>query len=262
MLTLKEEQEISLELMNKLHTYCVNNNLRYLMACGTLLGAVRHKGFIPWDNDIDLLMPRTDFNNLLDIQKTNPIDKDVFIEHYTVDEKYHYQCMRICDANTSVYVDYIREQPKKLGIWIDIFPVDGFTDSKLLSKIQNIQLILRKNIFKSHIYIGNNRFKKIVIFLYNHFFPCNNNVLYEIDKISQRYSFESKSKSSCLFDDFYSTVDREEFDNPILYSFEKYSFFGPKKYDDYLKNKYGDYMILPPESKRIVHLINAERNSN
>lgn len=257
MLSIKEEQEIELEIMKEIHDFCVNNNLRYSLAYGTLIGAVRHQGFIPWDNDIDIMMPRNDYERFIELSK-NGFSK-LYIKHYNNDEKYHYHCIRVCDSNTKTYVPYIIEQPEKMGIWVDIFPIDGYCDNLIPFLIQRFQLFLYKIVFKSLIYISNskikNAFKGMVRLVCNN---NNNRIIRKIDKISQRYKFDDCEKCNYVFGDKVVPFDRNKFDQLIKYKFDKYEFFGIQNYDEFLTAIYGNYMELPPENKRIVHLIEAE----
>lgn len=125
-LSITEEQQAELEVMKELHAFCVKHGLRYILAYGTLLGAIRHKGFIPWDNDMDVIMPREDVKKLVEINKKNPIGKNVRLFHYTTDANYHYPIVRACNTKTIVQPTYLREMIDDMGVWVDIFPMDGY----------------------------------------------------------------------------------------------------------------------------------------
>ena len=131
-LSIAEEQQAELEVMKELHAFCVKHGLRYILAYGTLLGAIRHKGFIPWDNDMDVIMPREDVEKLVEINKKDPIGKNVRLFHYTTDANYHYPIVRACNTKTIVQPTYLREMIDDMGVWVDIFPMDGYIKSKLI----------------------------------------------------------------------------------------------------------------------------------
>lgn len=263
MLTVEEEQNIELEIMKQIHDFCVDNNLRYLLYAGSMLGAIRHKGFIPWDNDMDILMPRNDYEKFIELTKDKGFGDDLYIKHYTLDEKYHYHCMRVCDSKTKVNVPYIYEQPTNMGIWVDIFPVDGFCNNKFYRKLQKIQLDFYRIIFTSTIYKANTLLKKTLKPIINTIFDnSKNQYLYKIDKVSKRYPFEKYKTCFRAFGGRWINMDKDEFNNPKLYKFEKYEFYGFNDFDKFLKGFYGDYMKLPPEKDRKIHLIDAEYVNN
>lgn len=131
LLTLNEIQAVELEIMKQLHKWCEQNKIRYCMGYGTLLGAVRHQGPIPWDNDMDILMPRPDFEKMLRLTRNNKIGKNISILHHSKDDRYHYSVARACDDRTRVFATYLVEQPRRLGVWVDIFPIDGMPEKSI-----------------------------------------------------------------------------------------------------------------------------------
>lgn len=258
MLTLKEIQSIELEIMKELHNWCVKHKIRYCMGYGTLLGAVRHQGFIPWDNDMDILMPRPDFERMLELTKTYPISDHIRILHYTRDKKYHYSVARACDIRTKVFAPYLVEQPDNLGIWVDIFPVDGIPEKKqrlnvrlcswFLKKLQRVDLYNSKNLV----------LVKNIKFILRFIFPNRNNIhMLKIDRFAKKCPFEGSVYVGDMVEILPISLKRIEFEESILLKFEDAEFYAPKYWDEYLKKSYGNYMVLPPEEKRMTHDIIA-----
>ena len=270
MLSVKETQDIALEIMQQIHLFCEQENLVYCMAYGTLLGAVRHKGYIPWDNDVDIIMPRPDFERFLKIVKKREIAPNLKCLHYTNDAKYHYQVIRVCDTRTKVIPSYIREQPSDMGIWVDIFPADGVPESVLDHPLQQMKLWFNKWVQLADIYAipmkrvsdksAKGLLKNIMKNTVHLLFPGKNNIHnYRIDQAASSFAVD---KYAHLAD----TIERqkplylthEDFEQRTLMPFEQYAFYGPKNWDSYLSRAYGDYMQLPPVEKRMPHDINAE----
>lgn len=130
-LSSEEIKQIELNLLLKLDEICKKYKLRYYLCGGTLLGAVRHKGFIPWDDDIDVLMPREDFEKLLRLEKaeTRYGGKDCFLKSGNS----IYPFIKLINTNTVLKEKYLSEE-FTTGIWIDIFPLDGMPDDEKLSQ--------------------------------------------------------------------------------------------------------------------------------
>ena len=269
MLTLKETQKIELDIMVKLHEYCCKHNLVYCLTYGTLIGAARHQGFIPWDNDIDIIMPRPDYERLLELTNTEPVADNIDCVHYTNDEKYHYQVIRFCDTNTIVEPTYIREVTERLGVWVDVFPADGVPESVFDHPLEQIMLKFFRWVQLADIYaiplsrvknksikgIARNVIKNIVHFILP---GKGNRHAYMVDKYASFFKYSKYAKVA-------DTIERqkpnwlshEDFDQRVLLKFEDYEFYAPKNWDNYLRRYYGDYMKLPPVEMRMTHDINA-----
>lgn len=263
MLSVKECQDLELDIMHKFHLFCEKHDLKYIMVYGTLLGAVRHKGFVPWDNDIDIAMPRPYFEKFLEIAKTEPVAEHLYCAHYRTDPKYHYQVVRLCDDRTKVYAPYIREQPEKMGVWIDIFVIDGVWDHKFLHPIQHMKLRFNQFAQRGDLYgmPGTKGLKNKIKYLLHILFPCKNNQHeYAIDRETQKCSYETHDKVGIAIQRFpLFSFNKEDLENNrVLMPFEQYAFYGPKEWDKFLTFTFGDYMTPPPEEKRQTHDINAE----
>ena len=122
-MTLAEIQAREYELLKQFDAYCKRHGLTYCLCGGTLLGAVRHKGFIPWDDDIDLMMPRADYERLRDLARGEPVS-DCLRVRYPGDAGYPYGFMKAVDARTVVYERNITRDEQRAGLALDIFPLD------------------------------------------------------------------------------------------------------------------------------------------
>lgn len=264
MLTIRETQLVELEIMSNLHNYCVKHGLKYVMAYGTLLGAVRHKGFIPWDNDMDIYMPRPDFEKFLELVKSKPIAKNIEIVYYTTDSKYHYTCIRVCDMKTTVNPPYIREQPEKMGVWVDIFPVDGVWERPWAHLLQQALLWFNRIMQRVDIYYkpwDPKTPKNILKCILHKLFPTGKNKHIRLLNYyaslckyeEQKYVFYTIGWSGNV-----RVLTKDDFDHPCELQYEDKVFFAPQNCDAYLRSMYGDYMQLPPEDKRETHDIRAE----
>ncbi|MBQ7485132.1 MAG: LicD family protein [Oscillospiraceae bacterium] len=264
-LHLQEIQKAEWNILKAFHEYCQARGLRYALSFGTLLGAVRHGGFIPWDNDIDVMMPRSDFEQFLACTKAEPVADTLYVQHYTLDPRYHYICARVCDANTHVHVPYIRQQPSRLGVWIDIFPVDGVGEGSPRFPLQQALLKWHWMLFRADVYGSTEKnsrtrlnylIKKAALVL----FPNRNHAQnYAVDRICKWFPFEEAENVAFLFgEEGICKIPRRDFDELIKLPFGDGEFYCPPHYDQFLTQSYGDYMTLPKEEDRMTHDIDAE----
>lgn len=263
MIPISEQQEILLNIMQKTHEYCEKNGLRYCLTYGTLIGAVRHKGFIPWDNDADIFMPRPDFEFMLQDLKTNQIAENLKIIHYTTDPKYHYSVSRVYDDRTRVKSTALREPPTEMGIYMDIFPVDGCWTEEEKKSLAYKKLRFNQRLQSADLYAMKDRpgLKAKAKWLTHFLFPGRNNKhSRKIDEYCMRVDYDSREKviDTAEYLHFDTFLTHEDFDDPILTDFEQYRFYIPRNYHDFLTAGYGDYMQLPPEDAREVHDFGAE----
>lgn len=261
-LDINQIKKIELDILIAFADFCEENKLKYYLAYGTLLGAVRHKGFIPWDDDIDVLMPRPDYNRFIELTGYNPIKQNLETRLYRNCKNPNiYPFAKIIDTNTLVY-EKGKSRKNISGIWIDIFPLDGCPDSseetrvqfEKYLKIRNWQDLATTNPF----YIDQNIIKKMLKFIF--FVPAAKlygckRICKKIDELAQSYSYD-KSQLVADFtwgDSLDAILKKEDLEPALHLEFEGKLFNAPKSYDQYLTNLYGDYMTLPPENERIPH---------
>ena len=267
-LTLREIQLEELKILKKVVNYIEHKNLRYYISGGTLLGAIRHKGFIPWDDDIDILMPRTDYEEFLNYLKTDELYSDY--EVLTLENGKHNRpfCKVI---NKKVHIYSKSEEDKYL--WIDIFPLDG-----LPASIDKSRKIIKKLLFlKGQIYLRTTSCKEILKerrSIYNRVLKIllkqltyRHKIIYyskKIDDIAKKYPYDNSDKVANLAwtDGYKSIYNKVWFTKSLTHEFEDGIFNIPVEWDKYLENLYGtDYMELPPKEDRIDHKITAKKEN-
>lgn len=259
-LTLKELQQFSLAILKDVADFCERNGIRYSLGYGTLLGAVRHKGFIPWDDDVDIMMPREDYERFREIYRSESYS---FIDSRNTPECY-IAFGRVCDTRRTLAVSCIPWVRKDVGVWIDIFPVDRVPDDMESFKriYDSLYLLMKFNlgIRKVHT-ISSSRFslcKRLKIWIVKRTNPrllkrdpadivkdMNTLIRLVSPKESRHWSqLCCPDAGTCEF------FTDEEINEYVKLKFEDREFFVWKGYENILRDSYGDYMTLPPESKR------------
>lgn len=250
-----------LEMATWFHELCKRYNITYYIVSGTMLGAVRHNGFIPWDDDIDIGLPRSSFEKLLEISKTvNDENGLYYIESYeNGNSDFVYPFAKIYDKSTTL-IENNRFNLKR-GLYIDLFPLDGIGIDKndAVHNYKRIRFLLR--FLGIQIYGTNpNRkiYKKIIIFLVRLFtkpFFNLNKFLNKINAICKERNFEDYEYVGNLVGAWgeKEIMKRSTFGEPKLYKFENIELYGAEKYDEYLTCLYGEWRKLPPIDKRYTH---------
>ncbi|EJT5936555.1 LicD family protein [Clostridium perfringens] len=246
----KELKKIQLELLLELDRVCKENNIKYSLAYGTALGAVRHKGFIPWDDDIDVLMLRADYNKFCDICKEN-LKEEYFIQNYKTDPNYPLSFAKLRNSNTTLVEKNNKNLDINHGVFIDIFiydyvPLNKLNEYKQLFYIKLLCVLLQKNRYEKNI-------KGIIGKTINSFFPGRlHKIICELlEKNISKYNYNESRAISDLATNI--KIPKEVFNKFKLIKFENYKFFIVEDEKSYLSKNYGDYMKLPEEKDRIEH---------
>lgn len=252
---LKKLQLTQLKIMDLIHEFCVKNDIKYYMIGGTLLGSIRHKGFIPWDLDIDIAMLRTDYDKFKKISHQLPACLEY--HYYGNFKKYSRPHCEVALKNTMIHArsDKYNKKTYYNGIFIDIFPLDYLpSDNKnLIKQEQQIKKIRRLlNLKDGTIYEKKNLFyilgKKIVSFCLK---PLSYKFLgKKLEKVMTKFNNYNSNKV-CSMASKYSykkqSMPLDYYGEPILLEFEGRKYYGPNKYVEYLTQLFGDYMKLPPK---------------
>lgn len=248
-----------LEMMKWFHHFCEENGLIYYALGGTMLGAVRHGGFIPWDDDIDVGMPRSDYEKLQTLLKTQKNSRYILESPYSENKDFTYPICKLYDTSTTLI-----EKRKKLikrGVFIDIFPLDGLGNSKeeceknFAPVKHKYDLILLKvtALRKGRSFIKNMMvllFKLIPSFLFD-----DKKKIKELDLLCQKYDFNSCKWGGNLLGAWRlkEVMPVEILGKPKKYRFEDIEIYGAEDYNAYLTYLYGDWRKLPPKEKQVTH---------
>lgn len=257
--TLRDVQLVELCIAKEIKRICTKHNIRYFMSDGTLLGAVRHQGFIPWDDDMDFGMPLADYNKFLSVAKEELSD-DFFLQHVTTDSGYIMPYAKVRMNGTKIYEAVAVDSKMHCGIWVDIFPFVSVEkkkiDSPLFFKKANLLMTtyLLKNGYDLNA-VTKSKLKRLVKSMLK-YLPISKATL-------RRYVFSflqdsSEESSHCmkiravLGKQF--VFPKECFHQFVQLQFEGETFSAPMCYDKVLTEEYGDYMVIPEESKRKNHM--------
>lgn len=254
-LSLRELQKMELRILVDFDKYCRKHGLRYSLFAGTLIGAVRHGGFIPWDDDIDVCMPRADFRKLIDLLKQEPIENCSMLSPYDEASYFTGFFLKIFDTRTEL-IEFAEDNfPIKYGVFIDVFPLDFINPTvndieKMFTDYHNMLKKHRRYIRKMH---SKSLYKKI---LYKYKVKIIGRLIQkELDNLDNQSNTETGwlSHGSICNSPFGRIYNSDMFADYCEMSFEGHSFSVMKGYEGYLWSRYGNYMQLPPEEERFGH---------
>lgn len=256
-------QKCQLEILKEFIRVCKENNLQYFLIGGTCLGAVRHHGFIPWDDDIDVAMPRKDFDKFITLQKC--FKDPYFIQTYKTDKNYIYNYAKVRNSNTTFIENYYACHQINHGVWIDVFPIDGmsydlvpqnYCEKKVKSTWHQVYLMylpsLKRKLRWSTLW------KDIPLNLVAYLFFFLNVGKYRnkrVDKKVTRIDYDQAKTVGIYFgtNAKKEAMPKELFLGTSIGNFEGVEVVLPKDPDKYLTLLYGDYMKVPPVDQQVGH---------
>lgn len=250
-----EVKRIELDILEYVKKKCEKYGLTYFLSYGTLLGAIRHKGFIPWDDDIDICMPREDYEQFLLLMKQEGKQRYKLLIPNV--DGYYYEFAKVVDKRTVVKEKGVI-QGKDMGIWIDIFPLDGVPKCYKMNRlIMNFFVYCRVASVYTVMPPVPCKILYPLFFLFWkftrvcgwHFF------LNLINNKAIQYKYKDASRVTCLIDPDSNKCffPKEMFQQLKPIEFEGKYYLAPVEYDKYLVGLYGNYMQIPPVEQRVGH---------
>lgn len=244
-----------LEYINKV---CHEQNIKYFLYYGTLIGTVRHKGMIPWDDDVDIAMPRNDYEKFLEFCRTNDTGIYTIVNNET-DSSASHLISRLSD--TRYHIDFMHSKSYEIGIFVDIYPLDGMGNNKFVFKIHGMLCHIFQKLFviRFGIYYPPKKYIK------NFVLKCLRKIIWLknkstsgciLRKLAMLYKYEKSKYVGCpvWIDGGYKNryLLREWFEKTEKAEFEGIKLDIPADYNEILKMIYGNYMKLPPVEKRTM----------
>lgn len=257
---LRQLQFVMLDMLVEFDRICRLHNLKYIIDGGTLLGAVRHKGFIPWDDDVDVAMLRSDYEKFCRVVGFELDSDKYFFQNHRTDDNYRFGYAKI-RLNNSEYIKAGQEHIRaKSGIFIDIFPIDGLPENCFMRRLVNFKCFFLRKCSYAEIgaVVEKNTIKR---FLYKAANAIPINCIFRSIERFVLKSYNATSKYVRILtlplqrsgQTGYKRVWFEDISE--VYEFEGHVYPGPTDVDGYLRSQYGNYMELPPESERKAHSV-------
>ena len=254
---ISEIQQMELGIMEYIHEVCQKIGVKYFLAYGSLIGAVRHQGFIPWDDDMDICMLRDDYEKLQDYLIAHP-DERYEVMSYKNNINYVYPFMKVQDNRTYLLEEDVRID-SNMGIYVDIFPVDGYEDDQAFK--DKMTKIIKKRQLSCYTFKGITNTKSVVNSMIRYisviifYFTNTNKYVSQIDELAKSRKVENYEQVDYLiYKDMNKPVwKREWLEDVETGNFEGKEFMIPKHYHEILTSDYGNYMQLPPVEQQVSH---------
>ena len=246
-------REVQISILDEIVRICEENGLRYCLTGGTCLGAIRHEGYIPWDDDIDIVMPRADFQSFIKIT-TEAGPGDFFLDYYMSNPRYGHCFAKYCKSNTL----FIEPIGLKQAIYVDIYvqdkvPSPSYSEHsfipKLIHKIDALTTVRREGLN------GRDTLTKVIYYItrwvpVKWLFVLENKLMMRFENTDCKYYLNFGGSPYHMVE---MTIPISDFEPYVQKLFEGKMYNVPKNWDLYLTRGYGDYMTLPPENQRVTH---------
>ena len=272
-LTIEEIHQGSLGVLKQIIKICEELKIDYFLAYGTLLGAVRHHGFIPWDDDLDIMMLRPDYDRFLAYCEAHREQLMPYrLLHYTNTKNYPYMIPRFSDTRYQVKNDDPLQDVEGMGFFVDIYPLDGIAGNspELAQKVSKKKRVYMSAYVYAAIKSKTKTKRSLIVTMLRECFRLGAIVLgarfiaKRSERFSKKYSVDqSQYITNLTWEDVCFIYDKADFSQAILVDFEDIKAKIPIGYDRILRNAYGEYMQLPPENERVGHhFYKMYRNEN
>lgn len=247
-------KKILLDMMDYIDDFCKKNGIQYYLFWGTLLGAIRHKGFIPWDDDLDIIIPRDDFVKFCNI--FNDKNSKYRFESYYTNPNFTAPLGKVIDTDTILIQNYGYKEKVTLGAYVDVFVLDKLPNEydHAVKYQHNARLLTKRWMAANHVfrYDDSSFFKDVLRYIY--YLPAHilgyEYYLKKIDCYSTKYS----SINTNYYGNLAFTYSKDVFNfsdfKPIKVPFEDREYYVPEGYINILNTRYGDWQKLPPEEWR------------
>lgn len=258
-MSVREVQLLQLDLIKKVDKFCNTHQINYYLIGGSCLGAVRHSGFIPWDDDIDIAMLRSDYDRFIEIIQDNPAFEEYFVQNYNSDKAMAPALTRLCIKNTFVDIKYSRHLKNQKYTYIDVFPLDKVPENKYCQELHRKHLYLIDRIIQLklfHLYRGSKLefiAKKTISSLLS-IIPLNFLQKRRVAVMAKYKNSNSNLVCSTVSKYGYKkqVIDQNIYGRPQRLLFEDVTLCVPEKYEEYLTHLFGaNYMSIPPEEARV-----------
>ena len=250
---IEEMKRIELDIMRSVHDFCIANHIAYFLSHGSLLGAVRHKGFIPWDDDIDVFMPRGDYERFCRLFPQVEHQLNLKLVNSETAPYYGRPMSKVFDTRTVlIEPNYVGDDP--IGINIDLWPLDGLpltekARKKHLKTIKVLQMMLYGRVVRMKACKGIAQKAAHLVLS-----PLSSHaIVRRINRTLNKYDYATSPKITCAVDPYKKCYSKEWFDHAVLSDFEDEQFLIPVGAHYILSAIYGEYMILPPKEDQIPH---------
>ena len=258
-MSLDEVKKVEIDILDYISELCDQNGLRYYLMAGTLIGAVRHKGFIPWDDDIDIGMPRPDYNKLKEILKDDLHENRFKLLTYEYGNT-DYNFMKVVDDRTILYEKYINTPT---GVWVDVFPIDGLPTNSTIARLLCYKLEFWRRLLSIHnakLDIATSK-KRLLIKrliapvakIFSVGFLCK-----KVNNVFEKYDYDKCIYVGAVSGGFSykARIEKDVYEQSFV-EFEGKKYAAPAGSDRLLSKLYGDYMQIPPVEKQIQHEFRA-----
>ena len=251
-ISFEESKQIMIKTLESIDKCCRKNDIQYSLCWGTMIGAIRHHGFIPWDDDIDIMMSRADYNRFITVYN----DSDYNVYTLKKGDNWHMLHTRVSNKNTEVFFNYWKKSPH--GCWISIFPFDNAPDDNRTAwerkRSRIIRLFqLKTSKWNSNVSIARNCLKVLFHILLS---PVPTYLIGKrVNKVLAEYN-NQRTREVSIWDNGYGITKFFYFPSDLFDEYEDVVFDGVrcriiKGYDSFLRMYYGDYMQLPPLEKQV-----------